>query len=136
MYSPSIPSPRPPEAEPEAIPSSRPPRPDSGRPPPPAELESIRREIDRLDLSLLDLLHRRLALAGRAAGVRSAHALGSTDHAREAALVRRAASLARERGLDPEIVREIFWKLIALSHRSAREGGTSASGDGRPGGRP
>lgn len=86
----------------------------------PPELQSIRREIDRLDLSLLDLLHRRLDLAVRAARVRSDHARGSPDHAREAALVRRAGSAARERGLDPEIVREIFWKLIALSHAGAK----------------
>lgn len=96
-------------------------RPDD-RPPASPELEAIRAEIDRLDLTLVDLIARRAALARRTAPLKSREHLDFTDHRREAALVRRAAERARGRGIDPEPVRAIFWRLVELSHRSANPG--------------
>ena len=43
------------------------------------------------------------------------------DPAREAVVVRRAGELAREAGLDDEVVRRIFWQLIALSRNAQNE---------------
>ena len=44
------------------------------------------------------------------------------DPAREAAVVRRAGSLAREAGLPDEDVRYLFWHLVGLCRRAQLEG--------------
>lgn len=83
--------------------------------PSPRELSAIRDEIDRLDVRMLDLMAERLDLARSTLEVKRSHGLYSTDRRREAEVVRRGACLARERGLEPELVREIFWRVIELS---------------------
>ncbi len=100
--------------------------------PPPPDLHSLRAEIDEIDQALIDLIARRLALARRTAPIKSARGLGFRDPRREAGLVRRAAKLARTRGIDPEPVRAIFWNLIELSHRafSRQSEGAAAVGAG------
>ena len=84
------------------------------------ELEQIRREIDEIDSRLLDLMASRLGLAISTLDVKRRIGVHVTDVGREAEVVRRGARGARERGLEPEIVRDIFWSLIELS-RTARE---------------
>lgn len=97
-----------------AIDESTPPPPSECAPP--AELLDIRREIDALDATLVDLVARRADLARSTASVKAAEGLPFRDHRREADLVRRAAARARERGLDPEPVRSVFWTLVEMSH--------------------
>ncbi len=87
--------------------------------PEPRELSRLRAQIDRVDAELLDLMAARLRLAEATLRVKRSHGLLSVDVRREAAVVSRGARLARERGLDPELVRDIFWRLIELS-RSAQ----------------
>lgn len=86
----------------------------------PQELEKIRRQIDEIDSRLLDLMACRLGLAVSTLEVKHRNGLHATDVEREAEVVRRGARGARERGLEPEIVRDIFWRLIELS-RAAGE---------------
>lgn len=78
-------------------------------------LADVRRAIDALDDQLLDLLTTRLELARRARPLKEGAGLPLQDLGREAAVVRRAADAARIRGLDPEPVRDIFWRLVELS---------------------
>ncbi len=40
------------------------------------------------------------------------------DLAREAEVIRQASTRARDIGLDTEVVRDVFWRLIDLSHRT------------------
>lgn len=93
----------------------------------PAHLGRVRDEIDRLDASLVELIEARLRLATEAANMKGMLGMGLRDVQREAEVTRRASLLARERGLDPEIVRDIFWRLIALSHRARGQGADSSS---------
>lgn len=79
-------------------------------------LSCVRREIDELDRSLVRMFAERLALAREASERKAANGRPGIDHAREAEVVRLAAVEARERGLEPEIVRGIFWRLVGLSH--------------------
>ena len=44
-----------------------------------------------------------------------------TDPQREAAVVRRAAVLARDCGLDEELVRDLIWKVIASARAKQLE---------------
>lgn len=88
---------------------------------PPGPLAAARREMEALDAELVGLLARRADLARSAGWVKCGHGLPMVDPAQEAAVVRRAAVLARSTGLPEEEVRAIFWGLIALSRRIQTE---------------
>ncbi len=103
------------------------------------DLLQVRSEIDALDEGIVELIARRMELARRAARVKAAMGVEGSDPAREAAVVRRAATAAGLRGVDAEGVRQLFWNLIGLSRRSqeglspgcgpAPQGVPSAPGD-------
>lgn len=84
-------------------------------PHPSDDLDDLRGEIDHLDRRILELIEHRLDLARRTLPVKARHGLRAVDTRREAEVVRRAASHARARGIEPELVREIWWRLIELS---------------------
>ncbi len=76
-------------------------------------LESLRREIASLDEELVSLLARRLALVEEVGEVKQQLGLPTLDPTREAEVVRRGAELARARGLDPELARDVLWRIMA-----------------------
>lgn len=76
-------------------------------------LEQLRQAIAGLDEELVGLLARRLELAGEIGELKRRLGLPVLDPAREAEVVRRGAELARGRGVDPELVRDILWRIIA-----------------------
>jgi chorismate mutase len=81
------------------------------------EVDRIRDRLDRIDADLVEMIARRAEL-GRALGhAKRSAGLPMIDFSREAAVVRRAAVLARHRGLPEEDVREIFWDLISVTRR-------------------
>jgi chorismate mutase len=85
-----------------------------------SELTRLRAEIESVDRSLVRLIADRVRLAREIGAAKRAAGLPTLDHVREAAVVRRAVSLARDAGLttsDDEI-RQIFWQLIGLSRRA------------------
>jgi chorismate mutase len=84
------------------------------------DLDRLREQIDEVDDRLVELMAERARLAGQAAGHKLASGMQLLDPAREAAVVRRVAGLARSAGLNAEIVRDIFWRLIGLSRDSGR----------------
>lgn len=88
---------------------------------PAAELTRLRGEIERVDRELVALIAVRVGLAREVGAAKRALALPVLDSAREAAVVRRAGSLAREAGLPDEDVRYLFWHLIGLSRRAQLE---------------
>ena len=81
------------------------------------ELERLREEILDCDHELIRVLARRRDLVREVGALKARHRLQVTDPKREAAVVRRAATLARNAGVDEELVRELIWKIMA----SARE---------------
>lgn len=83
-----------------------------------AELERLRAEIERIDCALIGLIGERVRAARRAAEVKQAGGLPTLDPAQEAAVIRRAAALARDTGLPAEEVRDVFWQLVALARRA------------------
>lgn len=80
-------------------------------------LQVLRAEIERTDAALIATLAERMALAQRVGQVKQAHGRPVTDPAREAAVVSRAAALAREAGLPEDEVRAIYWRILAMSRR-------------------
>ncbi len=83
-------------------------------------LEALRREIVAVDGDLVALLARRLALVEEVGRVKRRLGLPTLDPPREAEVVRRAAELAREHGVDPELARDVLWRIMA-SARDAQD---------------
>lgn len=77
------------------------------------QLERLRREISAVDEELVRLLGRRLELASEIGRLKAERGLPVLDPGREARVVRRAAELARRQGVDPELVRDVVWRIIA-----------------------
>lgn len=77
-------------------------------------LERTRNAITDVDEALIRLLTERLRLARRAQLLRSEAGVGGVDPEREAKVLRRAAELARKAGLPDELVRDVFWRIVAL----------------------
>ena len=88
-----------------------------------ARLEEIRSRILELDRTLVDLVGERRDLVLEVGRLKAAMGLSILDPAREARVVRRAAELAREHGVDEELVRDVIWRIMA-SARDAQEGHT------------
>lgn len=91
----------------------------------PADLARLREEIERIDRALIHLIAERVRLARAVGAAKRAAGMPTLDPAREAVIIRRSGTLAREAGLAEEDVREIFWHLVGLSRRAQLD----ASGD-------
>jgi len=77
-------------------------------------LDPLRREIDELDLKILELLHRRLALVEQIAFLKRQAGVEVQDTAREEAIFRRLAREARA-PLSPQAVERIFGEILEVS---------------------
>ncbi len=73
----------------------------------------LRDAVLQCDRQLIEILARRRDLVIRIGDLKKRRGLPVTDPQREAAVVRRAAVLARDSGLDEELVRDLIWKVIA-----------------------
>ena len=78
-------------------------------------LGKCRRQIESIDRQMIGLLAQRAALSKEIGAIKKAAGLPTLDPAREAEVIRRAAELARDVGLNDEKVRDIFWHVIGLS---------------------
>ncbi|MGD8320498.1 MAG: chorismate mutase [Gemmatimonadota bacterium] len=88
-----------------------------------ARLEALRKRIREVDRDLVRLVGERRELVLEVGRMKKELGLPVLDPPQEARVVRRAAELAREAGVDEEVVRDILWRIIA-SARDAQEGRT------------
>lgn len=93
------------------------------------ELDRLRDEILQCDRRLVAVMARRRALVHRIGAAKRRLGLPVTDPAREATVARRAAEMAREAGLDEELVRDLVWKLMA-SARAEQQDQTQDAAEG------
>jgi chorismate mutase/prephenate dehydrogenase len=84
-------------------------------------LEALRTRIEEVDRALVRLVGERRDLVEEVGQAKEALGLPVLDPPQEARVVRRAAGLARELGVDEEAVRDILWRIIA-SARDAQKG--------------
>lgn len=96
-----------------------------------AELASCRDEIEQIDRQIISLLARRITLGRRTGELKRLAGLPILDPTREAAVIRRVTGEARDAGLPPEPVREVFWQIVGMSRRAQEEGddGMMSGGD-------
>ncbi len=76
-------------------------------------LEELRQRIMEVDEELVDLIGERKSLVVEIGEIKNELGLPVLDPAREAAVVRRAAALARDHDLDEELIRDVIWRIIA-----------------------
>lgn len=87
-----------------------------------AELASCRDEIEQIDRQIIELLARRLTLGRRTGELKRLAGLPILDPTREAAVIRRVTGEARDVGLPPEPIREVFWQIVGMSRRAQEAG--------------
>ena len=76
-------------------------------------LETLRKRIVELDGAFVDLVAERKAVVLEIGQIKTELGLPILDPAREASVIRRAAALAREKGVDEELVRDVIWRIMA-----------------------
>ncbi|MFC1409719.1 chorismate mutase family protein [Streptacidiphilus sp. N1-12] len=83
----------------------------------PDELEALRSELDRIDVSLLDALRLRIACCVEIALVKRTHGVPMMQPHRIGVVQRRAARYAEEHGLSAEFLRRLYDLVIAETCR-------------------
>jgi len=91
------------------------------------ELDRLRADIERIDRALIGLIEERVRAAYCAAAAKRSAGLPTLDPGQEAAVVRRAAALARDAGLPEEAVRDLFWHLVGLTRRAEHDASATAA---------
>lgn len=86
-------------------------------------LEELRERIVELDEDLVDLIGERKSLVQEIGRIKSDLGLPVLDPAREAAVVRRAAALARKKDIDEELVRDVIWRIMAAAREEQEDFG-------------
>ena len=85
------------------------------------DLARGRAEIERIDKEIVRLLAERVATGRRIGELKRAAGLPVLNPSREAEVIRAVAEMAREADLPVEPVREIFWRVVALSRQAQEE---------------
>ena len=67
------------------------------------------------DRELVEVLRRRRDLVREVGVLKARLGIPVTDPQREARVVRRAAELAREAGLDEELIRNLIWSIMSAA---------------------
>jgi chorismate mutase len=86
-------------------------------------LEELRTRIEALDRELVAVIGKRRELALEIGRAKEQLGRPVLDPQQEAKVVRRAAEMARELGVDEELTRDVIWRIIAAA-RAAQEGRT------------
>ncbi len=94
----------------------------------PPDLDQLRRELDRVDRALVDLIARRLEVVAEVGAAKARTDTPVRDAERERAVLDGVEAVAVERGVSGELVRRIFREIIghAVDRQVAELTGTAA----------
>ena len=79
------------------------------------DLQTLRAELSRLDVELLEMVARRQSIVAEIGRVKSAAGRGTRDYTREKEVLELARKTARRVGVDEDIGAEMFRLLIRAS---------------------
>ncbi len=85
-------------------------------------LQTLRRDLDAVDEEIMAALVRRMTLARAIGACKQQAGQPVLDPKREASVVARAATRARDAGLPEQDVRALYWQLMALARRAQMDG--------------
>ena len=94
------------------------------------ELDRLRERIGKLDLELVERAAERIDLARQVGEVKRQKRQPVVDYAQERVVLERARAAARERGLDPLVVSDLFAGLIRASVTAQDEDNLRSAGAG------
>jgi chorismate mutase len=80
-----------------------------------SELESVRKEIEEIDMEILALIGKRVNLAERVLESKKINGSSINDHNQNEIVINRALNVAIEHNLDVGLVKAIFEVLIRMS---------------------
>lgn len=82
------------------------------------DLAAARIEVELVDHAIVQLLGERLRAASIIGESKRRQGIGLFDPEQEAAVIRRATEWAREAALPVEEIRDLFWRIIAITRRA------------------
>ena len=85
------------------------------------KLAALRDKVENIDTALIGLLAKRVELARDVGAYKREAGLATLDVKREAAVLRRMGTLARDHGLPEEAVRQLFWSIIGICRHAQEE---------------
>jgi len=80
------------------------------------QLEQYRKEIDALDIELIDVLSRRIAVVKKVGELKAGTDISVVQPARAQAVKNRAAEMGVSKGLDEAFVRKLYDLMIDHAH--------------------
>lgn len=80
------------------------------------ELEDLRRQIDALDIELIDVLSRRIDVVRKVGELKAGTDISVVQPARAQAVKNRAAEMGIDKGLDETFVRKLYDLMIDYAH--------------------
>lgn len=81
------------------------------------ELNELRKEIDKIDNKIVELVAKRLSLVKEIAELKNKKNIEILDKNREAEIIKEKQKLAKKLNISPELVNEIFEEIIKNSIR-------------------
>ena len=81
------------------------------------ELSEIRQHLDRLDKALVELVAERQSFVPKVAEFKKANGLARFQPEREEEIISSKRKLAEAKGVDPDLVEDLFRRIILDSHR-------------------
>ncbi|MAJ46294.1 MAG: bifunctional chorismate mutase/prephenate dehydrogenase [Planctomycetes bacterium TMED75] len=93
-------------------------------PPLPQELLDLRKQIDRLDSQLLEVLAQRNHVVSRVAGVKKKHQIPIRDRERETSILQDRKSTCQTLGLSDSVVENVYRVLLTASRERQADLGT------------
>lgn len=79
----------------------------------PAQLLEVREKIDLVDAQLIEILAQRFALTQQVGLLKASNSLTAVDANREAQKLAKLQALCEERGLNSELITQLFTKIMA-----------------------
>ncbi len=79
-----------------------------------SEIESLRKDINRLNMEIFEKLAERAETARRIGEVKKKHGMPIVDRSREAKVYQQIRELAEDENLDPKKVEKVFKGIVEL----------------------
>ena len=85
------------------------------------DLQEIRKRIDEIDMKIVELVSERVSLIPKIAEYKSMNDIPRVCAEREQEILGNKRDLAEKLGIDPDLVEDIFKRLIEESHKIEKE---------------
>lgn len=85
------------------------------------EITEIRKQLDEIDKELLNIIAKRMSLIPKIAEYKKEHNVQRHQPEREKEIIETKRKVAEELGLNPDLVEDIFKRLIEDAHRIEKE---------------